>query len=145
MNKKLIIFLVSCLTFTATIVAQGDGQMRERVEARRVSFITNKLALTPEEAKQFWPIFNQYEEKRKAIRKSYALNGNLQLMSDAEVQQYVDQSLEIEAKQLELKKEFFKELKAVLPIRKIAMLPRVEKRFKQFLLQRLKDRNRNNR
>jgi len=53
----------------------------------------------------------------------------------------VDRQLEKEEKMLVLKKEFINELKTVLPIRKVAMLPRAEKRFKEWMLKQIKKRN----
>jgi len=36
----------------------------------RVSFITTEMQLTPAEAEKFWPIYNEYRDKIKAIRQS---------------------------------------------------------------------------
>ena len=68
---KKLTFLAILLALTGLIQAQtkpqGDPQ---KVEALKISFITNKLNLTPEEAKLFWPIYNQYEDEKKALRKT---------------------------------------------------------------------------
>ena len=139
--KKLIfltIVLFGCLTL---VTAQPNNpRVKEKIEARRVAFFTNKLELTPEEAQKFWPLFNEFQEKRELIVSSNGRAKNFQIMSDEEVEQFVNRQLEEEEKLLALKKEYVQKLKSVLPIRKVAMLPRVEKRFKEWILQQIRNR-----
>jgi len=58
-----LLVLASSLTF-----AQGNQEKREKVKALKVAFLTEKLALTSEEAQKFWPIYNAFEEKQFEIR-----------------------------------------------------------------------------
>ena len=44
----------------------------ERVQALKVAFITKQLNLTSDEAEKFWPIYNDYQDKRDAVRKQLA-------------------------------------------------------------------------
>jgi len=144
MKKKFIGLILSMFLITSIGVAQKD-RIQERIKARRIAFITEKLQLTPEEAQLFWPIYNDYQKKRRAFDKTYKSKANFNLMTDVEVTLHVDQQLEKEAKMLTLKKEFIGDLKAVFPIRKVAMLPRAEKKFKEWMLAQIKRRNAGNR
>ena len=36
---------------------QQEPKVREKIEAARIAYITDQLALTPEEAEKFWPIY----------------------------------------------------------------------------------------
>ena len=64
MKLYVILFvLVSCFTF-----AQGNQEKREKIKALKVAFLTEKLALTSDEAQKFWPIYNAFEEKQFEIR-----------------------------------------------------------------------------
>lgn len=38
----------------------------QRLEAMHVAYLTRELALTPEEAQQFWPVYNKYRKELKA-------------------------------------------------------------------------------
>ena len=58
--KRLIPILVLLIGLSG--YAQRDGRMNERIKAQKVAFITEKLSLTAEEAQQFWPIYNAFEE-----------------------------------------------------------------------------------
>ena len=47
------------------------GERREKMEAQKIAFITKQLELTPDEAKVFWPVYNEYDAKRLELRKSF--------------------------------------------------------------------------
>ena len=127
-----------------SLLHQKD-RIQEKVKARKIAFITEKLQLTPEEAQLFWPLYNDYQKQRKAINKTYKSKANFNLLTDEEVALHVDRQLEKEEKMLTLKKGFVGELKTVFPIRKVAMLPRAEKKFKEWMLTQIKKRNGGNR
>lgn len=129
------------LVFIAPAVLQaqprperGDG---ERVKAMRTAFITNKLQLTPEEAQQFWPLYNQFEAEQKKIRDRYVPGKDVMSMSDAEAEKFLNSHLEMEQELLNLRKDYFQRIKKVLPVRKVAMLPRLEREFREELLENL--------
>jgi len=44
---------------------------QEKIEAQRVAFITQELDLTPDEAKVFWPVYNEYDAKRHEFKKTF--------------------------------------------------------------------------
>ena len=41
---------------------------REKIKSLKVAFITDRLELSAKEAQQFWPVYNDYEDKREALR-----------------------------------------------------------------------------
>ena len=54
--------------FFIAITLNTFGQRKERherIQALKVAFITEKLELTPEEAQQFWPVFNAIEKQKE--------------------------------------------------------------------------------
>ncbi|MBK7408544.1 MAG: hypothetical protein IPL49_02705 [Saprospirales bacterium] len=114
--------------------------MDDRIEALRIAFFTEKLQLTPEESQSFWPLYNEYQDKEKAIRKSYKNDKSLELMSDAEAEKLIETSFEMEEKTLQLKKEYYGKMRGVLPVRKIALLSRIDRQFKERLLEEWRNR-----
>jgi Spy/CpxP family protein refolding chaperone len=126
--------------------AQPGPKKKEQIEALRMGFITQKLELTGKEAQQFWPIYNEYQDKLEALRKTRrkelrAENGNLDQMTDQEAAQLVDAELQLKAKEVELNKTYFEKFKQVLPIKKVLKLMHAEEAFKKELLKQLKDKN----
>ena len=49
---------------------KGPGRpSRANIEMFKTKFITDQLALTPQEAEAFWPVFNEYKNGMRAIYK----------------------------------------------------------------------------
>ncbi len=137
--KKWIFSIALSLIALAALQAQprperGGG---ERVKAMRTAFITNKLNLTPEEAQQFWPLYNQFEAEQKKIRDKFVPAKDLMSMSDAEAEKFLNSQLDMEQELLDLRKDYLQRMKKVLPMRKVAMLPRLEREFREELLDNL--------
>lgn len=44
---------------------RGGEVDRDKLESARVAFITNRLALSSEQAEKFWPVYNKYNESRR--------------------------------------------------------------------------------
>jgi Spy/CpxP family protein refolding chaperone len=134
------------LSLSFALSAQGppppDAPRRgERIKALRAAFITQQLDLTEKEAQAFWPVFNEYQEKIKAINDGThkQLKKGMENLSDAELEKLLDQELANEEKIVALKREYLPKFKGVLPIRKVARLSLVEKQFRMEVLKRVKE------
>ena len=46
-----------------------DQKVRDKIEAARIAYITDQLQLTPAEAEKFWPIYREFADKRREIRR----------------------------------------------------------------------------
>lgn len=142
---KRLIGATFLLLVALTASAQPDRPARERIESMRVAFITDKLELSPEESQRFWPLYNEYQDKEEAIRKSYRPepppSGD---MTDQAAEKFLQDGFLMEQELLDLKKEYYLRLREVVPVRKIARLPRVERAFKERLLQELQNRRMQN-
>jgi hypothetical protein len=131
--KKIIIICLSLVLSVSAFAQQG-----KRIEAMRIAFITQRLNLTSEEAQQFWPVFNQFTEKMQQI-KGPKSDVSIDDMNDADAEKMILSEFDKEAKELELKKEYYQKLKKVLPVRKVAKLYRAERDFKNELVKYLKE------
>jgi len=137
------IFLVLTVLFLSLSLLQAQpnkkgkkGKNREKIAAMRTAFITEKLELTEVEAEKFWPITNQYHVKRKAVNKAYKQDKKLESMTDEEADALINDHIAKEQQLLDLKKDYIRQLKSVLPAKKIVKLKRVNKQFKKELLKR---------
>jgi len=147
---KLLLPLLLCVTcFTLSAQPPGGGMGREdrkdKIESMKIAFITNKLDLTPDEAKRFWPVFNQYTNELKAVRKDRRdrnrdAREDFDKLADKEVEKLVDEEVVSRQQELDLIKKYHTQFKSVLPIKKVARLYRAEEEFKRELLERIKER-----
>lgn len=132
------IFFAFLLLFSLTQVEAQQG--KERIEAFKAAFFTEQLELSSQEARDFWPVYDEYEAEKEALKSQYKRNRKIELLSDAEVENYLIQQFEFEEKQLAVKRKYFERFKEILPIRKVARLNKTERAFKQKLLQLMKER-----
>ena len=68
MIKRIVCIVLLCGLVTVTARAQEDDEKNDRVEAMKVAFITQRLNLSPAEAKAFWPVFNVFTDEMKKIK-----------------------------------------------------------------------------
>ena len=140
---KKILFALICFTLVGNVFAQQQMpkqvHAKERIEAQRVGFITQRLNLTPEESQQFWPVYNQYTEKLQQIRTAAKVDTPLDEMNDADTEKMILGQMDRETHELDLRKEYYQKLKKVISVKKIAKLYRAERDFKAELLKQLQE------
>lgn len=148
-NTKIITALLLFLSIAT--FAQG-GKLRERfqqkkdqVKAMKIAFITSELNLTPDEAAKFWPLFNEFEEKQKAIRQDKIKNyidrsQGSDKLTEKEALNLLNQMETAEEELHQLRKKFVANLKGVLPATKILKLKKAEEEFSKKLLQEYRNK-----
>lgn len=126
--------------FLTSSQAQVNPEQREaRLAAFRAEVFTRVLNLTPEEAQQFWPVYNEYTDRREQIQQDLKANKQLDQMSDAEVEEQIRRHFDMKQRELELEKDAYQKLRKVLPIRKVAKLPAAEREFRESLVKKLQE------
>ena len=153
---KYISALLLALLLATTLQAQpqgkgkddGDGQSdrKEQIESMKIAFLTKKLELTPDEAKNFWPVYNQYtaemEKVRDARRKQHQeMRQNKENLSDKEYEKSIDTEILYRQQELDIMKKYTAQYKQVLPMKKVAALYRAEEDFKRELLEKMRERS----
>lgn len=140
--KYLLIFM--SLLFMTPIFAQKNhnsdrSKIKERIEARKIAFLSDKLELTPTLAQQFWPIYNEYEDAIHAVRKNCR-----QFVNDEKGEVSADVTLsklvEHEEKQLEIKKKYIAQFKDLIGSKKTLDLLKFDREFKEKMIKDLRHR-----
>ncbi|MBK7244293.1 MAG: hypothetical protein IPK88_19560 [Saprospiraceae bacterium] len=124
---------------------QNRERMREKIEAQRIAYITSKLDLNADESVKFWPVYNEYTKKRMELRKSRRDLRDQEEMNEQDSKKYVEQQIEIQEKDLALKKIYYEKFGNILSSQKLAKLEEAEKEFTQEIIKNLKERRRENR
>lgn len=136
--KKGIVVIVFMLSIVM-IKAQEENR-REKMEALKIAYITEKIDLSESEAKEFWPVFNEYQKERKNIRtrKKGKEKPNFDEMSDSEVEAFIDKRILNAERMLALRKKYLEKFKSILPIKKVAKLLEAERGFKREVLKKMR-------
>lgn len=147
--RKITLLLTSFL-FSGFILLAQEGPppppaARERIESLKVGFLTERLNLSADEAKVFWPVYNKFQDELEQLRKSRRENLmnarlNFDEMSDAEVEKTVDNELMFRQNELDVLKKYNPQFKKVLPVKKVAKLYKAEEDFKRKLIDMIQDR-----
>src|SRR6476660_8222319 len=124
--KKIYTIVFSMLLFL-TAMAQDDQQRGlGRLEAYKMAYLTKKLNLTPQEAQQFWPIYNQYQQEIKSVR------------TDAKSNR--PDEIQLEEKMLNIRKKYNSEFSKALNPEKVNTLYKSEKEFGHMVQKELLER-----
>lgn len=135
-----VLLLVLCATANL-LNAQPPPppEPEEKIDAMKIAFITKRLELTTEQAQTFWPVYNKYEEEKKAIRQStvgtYKEDKKpIDQLSDTEVEKLINDVIAFKSKDLDLTKKYIVEFKKVLSVKQVAKLLTAEDKFKHLLM-----------
>lgn len=149
--KQLLPLLILFISVNA--FAQ-DGPLirkkREQIKSLKVAFITNELQFTPDEASEFWPLYNVYEDKQKEIRKG-KIKGSMNRMNDDSFDKLSEKEAtalltQMESNEEELymaRKKFVTSLKGIISPIKILKLKKAEENFNKKLLQQYREKRKN--
>jgi hypothetical protein len=131
---------------TFEIWMEGSFESRkERLKSQKVAFFSNNINFTAKEAEKFWPVYNEYYEKREILTverdKTLRQLANFEnMVNDKEVKALLDAYTSSFTKESELFQEYYKKFSAILSPKKVIRLYITEEQFKQMLLRTLRSR-----
>ena len=122
-----------------------SGAPGEQVQVERIAYFTEKIGLTPEEAQQFWPIYNEMDNKRTAlfderaaiIQRFVNQSDNL---TERQITEQLNRLVAIQQQESALPTEYDARFRKVLSSRKVMNLYVAEMGFRNYLLQTIRYR-----
>lgn len=147
---KHLIFTFFILTVFVGTKSYAQNDKEDKIKSLKIGFITQKLDLTSKEAQGFWPIYNVHQDKIRSLhsesrklKMNIRKNGGFESISNKEAETLLNTSMEIETKIHKEEIRMYKNLKSILPAKKILKLHRAEKDFNRKILEQLKKRRGN--
>jgi hypothetical protein len=140
---RAILSLIIPILLTLSVTAQDKRPTSHRdIEAVKTAWIANKLKLTPEEAQEFWPIYNKYEQEMKSLFDQKGKNIEAARNSDSNLAA----ALQLDAKIFYTKRRYFqKDFPQVISTQKVAALYYSDVEFREYLMKQMLHRGDNNR
>ena len=141
--KKLILFFGFTLLIVSYLFAQPElkpnDDWMQKIRAEKVAFLTTKLQLTPDEAQNFWPVYNEFENKRFEIHMQrremeHKTMENTTDMTEDQLKDLSTKYINLFQKEADLMKEYNKKFFRVLPPQKVVMFYDVENDFRSHML-----------
>jgi Spy/CpxP family protein refolding chaperone len=102
--------------------------------------ITNRLNLSTEQSQQFWPVYNEFDGKKKDIRKQMRrliVETNTLTTPDEKILANIKETLNLQQREVDLEREYMNKFLKVINVRQLAELYKAEQVFTQMLIQRL--------
>lgn len=139
MNKLKKILLVSVLLLTSTIFYGQRRPDKEKIKSLKVAFITERLDLSSNEAQAFWPVYNEYEKNREALRQKERTQIRHKIksadeLSEKQAADLLEKYISFEDEEEALDKAFLKKVSSVISAKKTLLLLRSEEEFKRQLI-----------
>ncbi|MCL6258787.1 hypothetical protein M3O96_06810 [Aquiflexum sp. TKW24L] len=138
--KKILMIIAVMMFFGNTAFAQKPTTEydKEKLEAARVAFITNRLDLKPEQAEKFWPLFNQYNDERTQMMNNVSsLNReSMQDLTEARAKEIIQKRFSIQQQLLDREKVFTEEITKVISPQQAIKLGGVNREFTRQVYQR---------
>ena len=142
--KRGAAFLIILIAISIPRV-HGQNPRMEKLNAYKIAFFTKKMNLSPQEAEKFWPLYNEFQDKKLRIQEGRVLlnrnfNQNGTVMSDKELTEAGDKYIALEVQEASLSQEYHNKFKEILPPAKVIRLYQAENQYKLQLLNELQNR-----
>lgn len=145
--KKIIFIFSFIILISFQISAQQTKEEKEDLLfSQKIAFITEKLQITPKEAQQFWPLYNEYWKKKSILVKERKAITSLPLdsikdLTEKESINLANKYSQIRLNESQLFHEYNKKFQEVLPAKKVLLLFISDSEFKNYLLKQYKNSN----
>lgn len=149
MKQNTLILMLVALMMTTVAFAQpgqtppGGEKRKEKVEALKRSYYSEKLALTPAEAEKFWPIYNEFKKKEDDLRKTGKgdkKKGEQPKFTEKEALVEIDHMAQQKKAHIDLETQFLKDAMPVLGPDRTMQLGKLDHEFQRELVQHMKEK-----
>lgn len=138
-----IVLFTGMLLMISLFQAQGhpDNRHQQRVNEirqKKTAFIQQRVNLTPAEAKEFWPVYYEYEQKRWDLMKASRANFKRDMGLKGSAVNYAEMAenmINFDLMRAQLAKTYYERFKRILPPQKLFQYYVADKEFKEWLLQ----------
>ena len=138
MRKILTVALAILLAAAIPAQAQVAGMTREQFREYKENFLKNELNLDDAVAARFFPIYEDYQNKKqKLYNENQSLMDKAGMASEAEYRAIIDRLQALGRASNELEEEYLAKLKTVLTYEQIFKLGKAETKFQKHILKEL--------
>ncbi|HLF34062.1 MAG TPA: hypothetical protein VI583_07485 [Cyclobacteriaceae bacterium] len=141
--KTVLISLLFLLCLSGISLKAQDNDALNKIESARIALITERLGLTPEQAERFWPVYNEFIQKRKELQqglKQEREGVDMNNLTEEEGQRLMDMAMDIKQRQLDLEKAYSQRLQHIISAQQVMALRKAEEDFRRMIIERLQER-----
>lgn len=145
MKRTLQILIMFILCSVTAVQAQHHMMNKQQFREHQKQFITEKAALTPQEAEAFFPLYFELQDKKHNLNKeawSKLRREQKEKLTDSEYSNIIDDVAKTRIAADQLEYDYIQKYKKILPAKKIYRIQRAEMHFHRDLLNNMKRGNR---
>jgi hypothetical protein len=141
--KAVFIFIIFLLCLNGLSLKAQDNDALNKIESARIALITERLGLTPDQAERFWPLYNEFIQKRKELQQGLRQereNLDMNNLSEEQSQRLMNLAMDIKQRQLDLEKAYSQRLQHIISAQQVMALRKAEEDFRRMIIERLQER-----
>jgi len=142
-KTKAVVLAIMLMGLPAMILAAQDKPadnmqiLRQKIKADKKLLVASDMELTESEAKNFWPIYDEYQKELRKINQrivkvldSYAADARSKSLTDDKARKLIDEANAIEQAEVNLKTTFAPKLAKALPMVKVVRYLQIENKIR---------------
>jgi hypothetical protein len=120
-----------------------QAERQDNLQQQKIKFFTENLQLTQTESTHFWPVYNDYQNRRDKVTRDrntmmLYFESNKQNMTEKEADDLIIRYLAFQQEETRLLEFYTKKFREFLPAKKVMRIYIVELDFKKWLLENLR-------
>ena len=144
MISRYIIILVACLFCMPTFAQKKDKYTESEFRAKKQAYIAQKAELTPAESEKFFPLYFEFQNKKKEINKhawNLAKKGKASETTDLEYEEIIDNFFDDQESIVKLEREYIDKYRKILSDKQIYRVYWAEFKFNRNMIKILQEMN----
>ena len=142
MKIRYFITLVACFCCIATFAQKKSQTSETEFRAKQQAYMAEKAELTQEECEKFFPLYFEFQDKKKEINKEaweIAKQGKKPGTTEEEYETIIDTFFDNQETIAKLEKEYIKKYRKFLSEKKIYMVYWAERKFSRNMMKILQE------
>ena len=140
--KRIFILSIIFSSFITISFSQDKDENIERVKAQKVAFFTEKMNLNCETSQQFWPIYNDFFDKKSNLYSQirtlrHDLNNKMDQLTDDQKNKALNLILKLKVEGAELEQTYHKRFAKILTTNQLILLYQAEHEFRKKMIDHL--------
>jgi len=137
--RTFILFSLLLLFSIKNFAQPGKVEKLKQLQKQKINYFNERLNLSNQEAKKFWPVYNDYQNRRNLIAQerrsttTYFLK-NSENMSEEEISELLEKYINYEQRETKLLEVYTNKFREFLPEKKVIKVFILEVQFRQWLL-----------
>lgn len=144
--KRILVCLMLSAFFASALLAQGGNrreqreQKKQQMQEMKIAFIKERVKLSAEEEKAFWPLYTEYVSQKQGLRENLRKSKReVKRGKSVDYESLNDLAVKAELDEAALLSSFYNKIKKILPAEKIFQFYEAEKDFKKELLDKVRE------